>query len=291
MSEAAQVAEQPEEAVQEAAQVPATTQEAGVPATVDQYIQDFGDAGFEFGSSRDYVVPRLSILQSNSPQVAIGGPDHIEGAQAGNFFIKGSQNPVVNAKEGLLFIPTMYKPQYLVWKPKEQGGGLVGVYEEHEAMKMKTVRQGSKDVLPDGNHLQRHSNIFGFLVDVNKKEWSPFVMSLASTQQKYASLLYTQLKNQTRAVTVNGRTQKVPLPIFLNVCKMTTKPESNQHGTWFSFQFDRVGDLLGSGNEKNFFDFAPELAEEASRFYQDIKSGMAQVEVEEFDPETGEMPF
>jgi hypothetical protein len=275
---------------QAAEKVPAVAQAAGLPARAEDYLIAHGGAGFEYGSARDYIVPRLSVLQKNSPQVDEALPEFIKDAKVGQFFVKG-ETAAIDSKEGIVFVPCMYKPQYLEWKPRDNGGGLVAVYEEAEALKLKTVRQGAKDVLANGNHLQRHSNIFGLLVDVAKGEWRPFVMSLASTQQKYASMLYTQLKNQTREVTVNGRKGKVTLPMFLNVVRATTKAEANQSGSWYSFSFERLGDLLGQEEGKHFFEFAEQLAADAAKFSQDIKSGMAKAEDAEFDPETGEVPF
>lgn len=107
---------------------------------VPDWARNSAGRGSENVSSNDVVLPRLEIVQSQSP-------------------IK-DENP--NAKEGMLFnaatgdligdlafiVPIYFRVEWVVWKDQEKGGGFFGAFqsmEEAEARLREKVAEGENE--------------------------------------------------------------------------------------------------------------------------------------------------
>jgi hypothetical protein len=63
--------------------------------------------------------------------------------------------------KGINVIPCFYKREYLEWKPRELGGGLVRIYSIDDPIVRTTKRdQFNRDVLPNGKLSGEHSKSF-----------------------------------------------------------------------------------------------------------------------------------
>ena len=86
--------------------------------------------GLENITSEDITIPRLAVIQSNSPQRKKKDEKYIEGAEEGDIF-----NTVTGEiyKEPLTVIPCAYRKSYVEWIPREKGGGFVQAYNMRPA--------------------------------------------------------------------------------------------------------------------------------------------------------------
>ena len=74
-------------------------------ATIDDsMLLDDAGVGMEEMDQQDLMIPRLSILQSMSPQVNKRDGQYVEGANAGDIFNTVSRT-VVSGEKGLLAVP------------------------------------------------------------------------------------------------------------------------------------------------------------------------------------------
>lgn len=76
----------------------------------------------------DNLVPLIYVLQSNSPQVQEGNAQ-IEGARAGDIWLKNASDAVVSGKSGIWYQPSIMYIRWTEWVPRDKGGGFVASYD------------------------------------------------------------------------------------------------------------------------------------------------------------------
>lgn len=272
-------------AKEKAASTDVAATEAKLPVAVANPFEGTGikaNAGFEEVDSSDIIIPFLRALQPLSPQLDESKPKYLPDAKKGQLVITGL-NKLFDGKEGVYFIPVYYQKIWNQWKLRDQGGGLVAVHKNNTLMS-ETIRDDKgRDILPDGTQLVQHSNLYAVLVDTVNKEMTPVMISAATTQLKYMKGLITLLQSF----------QKRGFPMMANFCKVGTILETNEKGSWYSFQFERLGLLqeideqLGMGGWLT----APETIQNLVDFHKNCVAGMvkADKDEEEFDPVTGEV--
>lgn len=96
-----------------------------------------GSRGNENVGAKDLVLPRLEIIQGQSP-ILDTNPD----AKEGMFFNSATQDLM----EGPVFIiPVYYRMEYLIWKDQDSGGGFFGAFETQ-----KEAENRLQEVVSDG---------------------------------------------------------------------------------------------------------------------------------------------
>ena len=85
----------------------------------DMLFEDQG-AGAEGIGSQDLMVPRITILQSMSPQVNKRDGKYVEGAEIGHIFNTVS-NEAVDGEQGITVVPIKYRRAHIEWKPNRGG--------------------------------------------------------------------------------------------------------------------------------------------------------------------------
>lgn len=238
--------------------VPAITTAAPLPMALDNSVfeADMG-VGFEETSQADYAIPFLSILQALSPQCSPGDSVYDEECRPGMFFNSVTQEHF-SGKEGLLFVPCLYLRKGLLWVPKNQGGGFRGTVElsrlESVMADCERDEQTGDFITHEGFALVDTREWYGLAVDGNKT--TPVLMSLSKTQLKKSKRWLTL----AQGIRHNGK----PMPLFSQVYKLTTIPESNDKGSWMGLEFKHVGTVPSM-----------EIFEEAKSFREMILSGQA----------------
>lgn len=204
------------------------------PSTAVGEVIDYGtDAGlgFEGTTKDDYAIPFLQVLQKMSPQVDEAQGDYLPDAKPG-MFINTVTKELTPGTKGVRFIPVHRTHQFLEWVPREQGGGLVGVYQTDDPRVAdflgKVGKQRIKSV--DGkseNDLIETFSIFGLLL-TDDGAWQPVILNFASTQIKH----YKQWMTRAQGIKVRTDHGMVTPPLFSHVYRLTTKVEENNKGTW-----------------------------------------------------------
>jgi len=184
--------------------------------------------------SRDVMIPYINILQTTSPQLNPSKAEYVESAKVGQFYNTVSQE----VSASLNVIPVLYQLKYVEWKPRETGGGLVEMHDADSGILGKTNRDKMtfKDVLPSGNYIATTAYHY-VMVQGTDGNWSQAVISMTSTQLKksrrWNSLMLTQK--------VEGPSGSFTPPTYAIIYKLSTVSESNDRGSWFGYQVEKVG--------------------------------------------------
>jgi len=131
---------------------------------VPEYVKQGQARGSEEVKSSDMVLPRLEIVQSQSPI-----KDENEEAKEGFLFNSVTQEVLGDL---VYFVPVYFRLEYLVWKDKDEGGGFFGAFPteaEAKARLDEAVKDGENPehlevvdtpvhyglrITPEGHHEQ-----------------------------------------------------------------------------------------------------------------------------------------
>lgn len=251
-----------------------------VPSAVASFgnMEALAGFGLEDTTTDDYAIPFVRILQPMAPQIT---NNEVEGAEPGDI-IETATNALYTEVD---VIPCVYKRQYIEWKPDR--GGFVASHEVGSDTALSAVRQGNKDFLPNGNELQNTAQFYCLLN--NDGEWMPVVIPMSATQLKRARRWLTVMQSQK----MSGSKGSFTPPIFAYSYTLKTLSESNNLGTWWSWD-------IGKGQEVA----SEELFNQALNFAKSVKGGEVKTQDESgkedfkdpkagFAPETGakDVPF
>ena len=110
---------------------------------VPDYIRTDAQRGSENVTQRDLLVPRLTILQALSPEVDEDGAAYVPGARPG-YLVNTLTKQMWSGKDGVLVVPVVFDKQHMVWREREEGGGLLGVYDTAEEAQARLAMEGGE---------------------------------------------------------------------------------------------------------------------------------------------------
>ena len=128
---------------------------------LDDIFETAGD-GASFDSS-EMQIPFVRILQPMSPQLKKGKAEHIEGASQGDIF-NNVTGQYWEGTNGIVVIPCYQTTKYLEFIPREHGGGFQGELAANDPMVTSAKRDGSKEVLSNGNELVKSDQHYCLIV-------------------------------------------------------------------------------------------------------------------------------
>lgn len=212
-------------------------------------------------ASEDNMVPLVYILQSNSPQVNKRGEAYIDGAEAGDIWLRNAPSPIVKGAEGFIFQPCYFVKEILEWIPRDDGGGFVGRHATlpEDAVEEKDEENPNRKIwkMPNGNELIETRSHIGNAIFPDGT-YMPFVIPLKSTGHS---------TSRQWMVMMNAKGADVPSWAFYY--KLKTRHRTNKSGEWFAF------DVLDHG--------ACQTEEEMARgkaLYEAFASGAKTTEVD-----------
>lgn len=189
---------------------------------------DYAGAGFENQTSDDYSIPFLQILQALSPQL-----QENDSLRQG-MILNTVTGEVWDGKKGIAFVPATTQHVYVEWKPRDAGGGFVGIHEVNSDLvnhaKAASAEYG-KYSTPDGNELIETFYVYGIALDDDGNA-SEAVLAFSSTKiKKYKGWM-------TKAKTIqiplpDGR--RIPAPLFAHRYRLKTVSEKNNKGQFFNW--------------------------------------------------------
>lgn len=252
------------------AQQPGTAQSApvaekagsGALATMD-FAADAG-MGMEGADKDSFAIPFIAMLQPMSPAVA---ESLVEGAKPGMML-----NTVTNElASSLRVLPVTFKRVYLRWTPREKGGGFKG--EMSVGAVEQLIKDGKAKDVPDdkgtprlmfeGDLLKDTRIHYVLVLKADGSGCTPAVMSLASTQIKRSKRWMAQISN-IQMKDAQGRAYNPAS--FSHVYVVKTEKETNEKGTWFSFDVNVEGPVSDAG-----------LYNKAKEFHAQIVKGSVKV--------------
>mgnify|MGYP003123016548 FL=1 len=197
-----------------------------VTSKMPAHIQEGSAMGNENVTSEHISVPRVKLLQKMNHEVDPNHSEYVEGAKEGDFI-----NTVTGENYGssLVVVNTHFKEEYVIWRKRTEGGGLVGNF---------TARAEAEKYLEDnGLDADKHditqTHIHTLLrMDEKTQEISdiPFLFDCASSKLKVSRDWNVQL------LKLGGNVNR-----FSYMWRMSSVPQSNAKGSWVNIDIEPVG--------------------------------------------------
>lgn len=221
-------------------------------------IFDTGVTGLENVTSRDLIIPRMTILQDLSPQVKKNKPEYVEGAEIGDF----CDTSIGEVFKELLLIPVYFATVLLEWAPRATGKGLIANHGMNKDI-LKDCKQDDKRRWMHGENLVSETMTF-YALNVAAGGRRCFV-PLSSTSLKAARKWLTLITNER---VLNPRTNGYfQPPIFYRAWRATATEEANAQGSWFGWKFEAARTILEIDPDQG-------LLAEAKDFMEQARSGL-----------------
>jgi hypothetical protein len=234
-------------------------------AVIDQMFEADTNYGLEIGQE-DLALPFLRVLSQQSPEL-----ESIEGSKAG-MIINTVTNKIYDGSKGVLVLPCYYERKYIEWAPRGSGSGApVNTFQATSDILSKTFKKpgDSKDYLENGNYVETTAQHYVIVLDESGSH--PALVTMKSTQLK-KSRKWNSMIMTTKLINKDGRPYN-PAP-FSHVYRLFTSKESNDKGTWYGWEIERVGKVEDAQLPASL---------EAKAFYEAIEAGTVQVKHTEED--------
>ena len=193
------------------------------------------DAGSSFAGMNqdDFALPFLRLLTNTSPEVG-----ELDGALPG-MILNSVTNQLYDGKKGIVVVPCAYVRQYIEWAPRGSGSGApIHIYPSTSDILSKTHREPgeNKDYLDNGNYIENTANHYVMIVDADGTP-SPALVVMKSTQLKKSR----KWNSMMQSVKLQGKNGLFTPPMYSQMYRLTTQPESNDKGKWFGWEVERIG--------------------------------------------------
>lgn len=187
-------------------------------------FSDFAGLGMESVKSTDILVPRLGVLQALSPQISSRKPEYIPGAEEGNIADLGVGEVF---PEGVIFLPVLYRKDYLEWAPRSTGKGLQAIHSDPSILDQCSPDERNRPILPNGNLISETAQFFGLNLSANGR---PCFIPMSGTQLKVAR---KWMLTATSEKLMRSDGSQFLAPLFYRTYQLTTVATSNNDGEWF----------------------------------------------------------
>lgn len=199
-----------------------------VPAMPDA-LAGYAGAGSDDLGQEDFALPFLKLIQSLSPQRDKNEPEHIDGAEEGDFFNSVTRE-LFPGEEGIAAVPIYFQKVYVEWVPRNQGGGFVAQHGSREDAIVNAE---------EGNEVVETINVY--LVVQGEQGWTPVILSATSTKLTPVKKWWSRLR-MTKMQNEDGEMKKAP--VFAYVWNLQAVPQSNDQGRFYNVRFDNTEEFI-----------------------------------------------
>ena len=208
------------------------------------------DANTSFGNmdSDDYALPFLRVLGQLSPECNKRDAKYVDGAEPGMIFNTVTKQ-LYDGEAGVNIIPCYYKREYVEWSDRGEGTTApVAIHSVDSGIIKEATRDASyKDRLPNGNYLENTASYF-VLID----DGTSALISMKSTQLK-VSRSWNSMMN---SIKLKGKNGMFTPAAYSHVYNLSTVQQSNDKGTWFGWNVQKIGPV----QDKNLYEAAKQFA-------------------------------
>jgi hypothetical protein len=242
----------------------AKAKETAVSTDVMEDIFGMAGEGASFDSS-EMQIPFVRVAQSLSPQLNKKKGEYIDGLETGDAY-----NTLTSERwageTGLVVVPCYQTTKYLEFVPRTSGGGFRGEIGPNDPILQRTSRDGSKEILPNGNELVKSDQHFCLIVGEDGMT-QPVVIDMKSTQLKVSRRWKTQIAMQK--IKHPGTGAIITPPVFATLWRLNTVEETNDKGDFYNWAVEKVGTVESR-----------DLLQEAKAFRDSIMRGEVKAQAE-----------
>ena len=225
------------------------------------FEEDAGKGLSNLGAD-DLSIPFLRILQDTNDEVKKRHAKYIEGAESGMMF------------------NTLTKQLYdelIEWRDRGKGTGApVNFHTVSSNILSQTTRDDqNKDRLNNGNYIEDTANHF-VLVANKDGTYDQALIAMSRTQRKISK----RWNSLMLGLKLKGKNGMFNPPSYSHVYKLTSFADSNDQGTWFGWEVNRVGPVESQ-----------ELYETAKNFAESVDKGEVKVKHEEETTGSDNTPY
>jgi hypothetical protein len=244
---------------------------AQLPATT--FEQDAGK-GLGRLTQEDLALPFLKILGQLSPEVNKRDGKYVKGSEPGMIFNSVS-GELYDGTKGISVVPCLYKLEYIEWKDRGEGsGGPVAIHSSASDIMSKTKMDANfKDRLPNGNYIEKTANHF---VLITQPTATTALISMKSTQLKISR----KWNSMMASIKMKGKNGMFTPASFSHTYQLRTVQQSNDKGTWFGWEVQKIGPLANG-----------DTYQQAKAFAENISKGNVQAKHGEAAPKGTDTPF
>lgn len=190
------------------------------------------------------LVPRIKLLQSQSPQAKKMHGDYVQGAEEGDILESVSQN-LYKGAEGLLMVPFSYRYIFIEWEKNEDGGGKL---LENHGSKIPDCQSNGR-----GGYERTHPTLgipteivptfeyFIMIIDPETGDTKDALISMSKTNAKVAKR-FNSMISDVRAENKEGK--RVPAPMFWRTYQLTSVPQSDDRNSWAIYKVEYGQNLI-----------------------------------------------
>jgi len=220
-------------------------------ALTSMFEQDQAGGMDQMGQG-DFAMPFLRVLGQLSPEVNERDAKYVSGAKAGMIFNTVTKQ-AYDGVEGVNVIPCGYKREYVEWSDRGEGTSApVAIHSVASGIINDATRGADyKDRLPNGNYLENTASYFVMLPDMQQA-----LITMKSTQLK-VSRSWNSMMN---SIKLQGKNGLFTPAAYSHVYKLSTVQQSNDKGTWFGWNIEKVGPV----QDKNMYEAAKQFASSVS---------------------------
>ena len=234
------------------------------------------DAGKGLGklTQEDLALPFLKILGQLSPEVNKRDGKFVKGSEPGMIFNSVS-GELYDGTKGISVIPCLYKLEYIEWKDRGEGSGApVAIHSSASDIMSKTKMDANfKDRLPNGNYIEKTANHF---VLITQPTATTALISMKSTQLKISR----KWNSMMASIKMKGKNGMFTPASFSHTYQLRTVQQSNDKGTWFGWEVQKIGPLANG-----------DTYQQAKAFAENISKGNVQAKHGEAAPKGTDTPF
>ena len=225
----------------------------GNGTSITSLFENIEEKGFGDVSADDLRTPRVSIVQAMSPQRQKKSSDYNPNAEEGDLYYSGT-NLVINGDDGLLFLPAYYTKTLVEWGLRELGGGIKAVHPADSDLLNRCTRDSTNRLITPGGSTQLTvtANHYGYaLVDETPHKC---VINMTGSQLKHSRAWNTMIQGTK----LKGAKGMFTPPAYSHWYRLTTQVESNDRGSWYSYNITQ--ERMLDESEKDLFAEAEEFS-------------------------------
>lgn len=213
-------------------------------------IQDYGEmggGGFDSTTRKDFSLPTLMLLATNSPQCDKTDPAYVQDAEPGMLLTAGGE--LIDSVVGLVFVPVRKVERFVERVPRERKVGKTTFVAVHDADSdvVREARQRAENdagqakaffkklFTPEGNTLSDTTYLFGYTLEKAESTMprARIVVPISST--KFAP--YKKLMDALDNVNVATGGRQRGCPMWGVRVRIQTALDKNDKGKYWNYRF------------------------------------------------------